>query len=194
MRRSAIAMHELTLSWVEAGEVRAQTIWENQPSKNPGTVRIGRDPTRCDIVLLHSTVSGLHVEIFYDRCKHHFYLRNLRRSNPARVDEQTLIDGEAVLNPGSTIYLGQIKLKVIAIDPRISAKALQGSLPSTGESTVAFPTSVRRRPPRKPLPTYGLQCPSCSKVSPSKLLDFGCPWCGSSLSSASSVLMSTQVE
>nr|WP_317891639.1 serine/threonine-protein kinase [Tolypothrix sp. PCC 7601] len=35
--------HELTLEWMEIGQVKTQTITENQQSKNPGTVRIGRD-------------------------------------------------------------------------------------------------------------------------------------------------------
>lgn len=183
-------MHELTLMWVEAGEVRAQTIWENQPSKNPGTVRIGRDPTRCDIVLLHPTVSGLHVEIFYSNNQNNFYLRNLRPTNPPRVNGQKLLQGEAILNEGSMIGLGQVKLKAIAIDPKIARTVLMSPNSSIENTVVEINGPIRRRPPRKPLPTYGLECPNCKKVSPHKLLDFGCPWCGTSLASATSVLMS----
>ena len=58
-------MNSLTLQWHDAGEEKTQIVYEQQPSKNPGTVRIGRDPKRCDIVLSHPTVSGLHVEIFF---------------------------------------------------------------------------------------------------------------------------------
>lgn len=185
-------MHELTLAWVEAGEVRVQTLWDNQPSKNAGTVRIGRDPTRCDIVLLHSSVSGLHVEIFYHHGKNSFYLRNLRYTNPPTVDGHKFTKGSASLRQGSIILLGQVKLKVIAIDPRDPA-AVMLSPNSSGKELVGQ-KSRRRRPARKPLPTYGLECPNCKKVSPNKLLDFGCPWCGSSLSSAKSVVMSSNSE
>lgn len=52
-------MNELTLEWLEAGRNHTQKIYEQQPSKNPGTVRIGRDSAQCDIVLSHPTVSGL---------------------------------------------------------------------------------------------------------------------------------------
>lgn len=189
----AIAMHELTLKWIEAGEFRTQTIWDKQPSKHPGTVRIGRDPTRCDIVLLHPTVSGLHVEIFYDPQKHHFYLRNLRSSNPSKVDGQILVQGEVMLTPGSLICLGQIKLKVIAIDPRFFPEGTQ-SAEEDDDSAASVSQPLRRRLPRKPLPTYGLKCPNCRKISDYKLLDFGCPWCGTSLDKANSVLMSTHGE
>ncbi len=186
----AIAMHELTLKWIEAGEIRTQTLWDKQPSKNPGTVRIGRDPTRCDIVLLHPTVSGLHVEIFYDAQKSHFYLRNLRPTNPSQVDGQLLAQGEIILTQGSILYLGQVKLKVIAIDPRFPMTVDLSATEDDSESSNSQP--LRRRVPRKPLPTYGLRCSHCQKVSHYKLLDFGCPWCGTSLESARSVLMSIQ--
>jgi hypothetical protein len=185
-------MHELTLKWMEAGEVRTQTLWDKQPSKHPGTVRIGRDPSRCDIVLLHPTVSGLHVEIFYDNRKNHFYLRNLRPSNPSKVDGQVLAQGEIMLTQGSILSLGLVKLKVIAIDPRLPVNLPFSVTDDDSESSNSQP--LRRRLPRKPLPTYGLQCPHCQKVSPSKLLDFGCPWCGSSLDSANSVVMSSRAE
>lgn len=182
-------MHELTLKWIEAGEIRTQTLWDKQPSKYPGTVRIGRDPTRCDIVLLHPTVSGLHVEIFYDPQKSHFYLRNLRPSNPSKVDGQILAQGETMLTPGSIICLGQVKLKVIAIDPRFPQTIAFSTPEDDSESSLSQP--LRRRLSRKPLPTYGLRCPNCLKISANKLLDFGCPWCGTSLNSANSVLMCT---
>jgi hypothetical protein len=73
---------------VEQGKIQAQTIHANQPSKNPGTVRIGRDPLVCDIVLSEPTVSGLHVEVFFKAQDKHFYLRSLQQSNPPVVDGQ----------------------------------------------------------------------------------------------------------
>ncbi|WP_200906258.1 FHA domain-containing protein [Limnoraphis robusta] len=52
-------MNELTLKWIEANQLHIQTFKEEQPSKYPGRIRIGRDPHRCDVVLSHPTVSGL---------------------------------------------------------------------------------------------------------------------------------------
>lgn len=212
-------MHELTLRWVEFGEIRTQTIWDRQPSKNSGMVRIGRDPTRCDIVLLHPTVSGLHVEIFYYRKRNYFYLRNLRHSNPPKVDGKRLYEGEVILNEGSIIYLGKVKLKVIAIDPIVSSNLLlsealidrernNGSpMPkqrvtkqkiagiekrlvrrsSYGDAIhygLAEPKRLMCKSERRLLQTYGLECPQCHKISPLKLMEFGCPWCGASLAEA----------
>lgn len=197
-------MHELTLRWLEAGEVRTQTIWDQQPSKNPGRVRLGRDPTRCDIVLLHPTVSGLHVEIFYHRKRNYFYLRNLRKTNPPKVDGKRLYEGELVLREGSIIYLGQVKVKVIAIDPIVAANLLLSDTaaadgksvsPVPEESVVVGERRERRRLSYydegrdRLLPAYGLECPQCQKVSPPKLLKFGCPWCGASLTEAKRVQM-----
>jgi hypothetical protein len=108
-------MHELILAWTEAGVLKSQKIQEQQPSKHPGTVRIGRDPTQCDIIITHPTVSGLHIEIFFNQTAQSFYLRNLRPINPPLVDQQSIIEGEISLREGSSICLGQVELKVIAI-------------------------------------------------------------------------------
>jgi predicted component of type VI protein secretion system len=107
-------MRSLTIEWQEANQLRVEQIREYQPSKNPGTVRIGRNPTQCDIVLGHPTVSGLHVEIFFDPQQEHFYLRNLRHSNPPLVNGQNLAQGTLEISQGSTIYLGEIALEVVS--------------------------------------------------------------------------------
>lgn len=75
-------MNSLTLQWQDAGKDNTQKIYEQQPSKNQGTVRIGRDPVRCDIVLNHPTVSGLHIEIYFHSQQQCFVIRNLREQNP----------------------------------------------------------------------------------------------------------------
>lgn len=106
---------ELTLEWVETGQFHNQVISPQPPSRHPGTVRIGRDPSRCDIVLSDITVSGLHVEIFFNSQDQHFYVRNLRETNPPIVDGQSLPQGEQRLNQGSTLQLGQMELRVTAI-------------------------------------------------------------------------------
>ncbi|MEH2244036.1 FHA domain-containing protein [Nostoc sp.] len=165
-------MNALTLQWHDAGQDRTQNIYEQQPSQNPGTVRIGRDPLRCDIVLSHPTVSGLHVEIFFHHQQQRFYIRNLRSQNPPIVNGQQLVQGEMPLTEGASICLGQIKLKVTSIST--------GSIPAT-----------ILLPPHPPTPpgVYGLECPKCHKVSPGENLQIGCRWCGTSLAAAVSVLV-----
>ncbi|MCC5606446.1 FHA domain-containing protein [Nostoc sp. CHAB 5834] len=169
-------MNALTLQWHDAGQDKTQNIYEQQPSKNIGTVRIGRDPLRCDIVLSHPTVSGLHVEIFFHHQQQRFYIRNLRSQNPPLIDGRQLVQGEMPLTQGTNISLGQIKLNVTSV------------------STASIPTTILL-PPHPPTPSppppgvYGLECPKCHKVSPGENLQIGCHWCGTSLAAAVSVLV-----
>jgi FHA domain len=185
-------MNALTLQWHDAGQDRTYKIYEQQPTKNPGTVRIGRDPVRCDIVVSNPTVSGLHVEIFFHPQHQCFLIRNLREQNPPLVDGQQLIRGEQPLSEGSTIYLGQMQLKVIAVSVPTTS-----SVPAT---ILTPPPVVNPQPPlahyhHSPTPqaqqqgVYGLECPRCHKVSSTDYLQVGCPWCGTSLAAAVSVLV-----
>lgn len=175
-------MNQLTLEWEEAGQTRTQTVLEGQLSKNPGTVRIGRDRNQCDLVLTHPTVSGIHAEIFFNPQLQEFRVRNLRESNPPVVDGKILKQGEeAPLRSDSHIYLGQMELKVISV----SVVAMN------------FPPTVLLPPLEKAvLPQsstapleYGLKCSRCGRISPYLQLDLGCPWCGTSLAAAVSVVM-----
>ncbi len=187
-------MSALTLQWYEAGREKIQTINEQQQqTKNKNTVRIGRDPLRCDIVLSDPTVSGLHVEIFFNLGQ--FLIRNLRSTNPPLVDGKQLTQGEQALQQGSVIFLGQAKLKVIAISDSEAS-----SVPPTVLSDPPINIPVRKSP-TKPLGnqqqhvhhqhqgTYGLECPRCHKVSSTDYLHIGCRWCGTSLAAAASVLV-----
>jgi eukaryotic-like serine/threonine-protein kinase len=108
-------LHELTLEWIDAGLPHSRLIHPRQPTRHPGSVRIGRDPARCDIVLSDITVSGLHVELFFNADDQHFYVRNLRETNPPLVDGRSLPQGERVLNQDSVLQLGHVELRVTAI-------------------------------------------------------------------------------
>jgi pSer/pThr/pTyr-binding forkhead associated (FHA) protein len=179
-------MNELTLEWQEAGQIRREIIRDQQRSIYPGTVRLGRDPLRCDFVLSDRTVSGLHVEIFFNPLTSSFALRNLRDTNPPVVDGRQIPHGEAPLSQGSTIYLGQVELTVVAV-----------YLAAPSQSNQGIPLTILMPPPafaaaNQPTPnvvSYGLQCPHCRRVSPYERLDWGCQWCGTSLAAAASVLM-----
>ena len=131
-------VHELTLEWYEAGLLHNRLINPQQTTRYPGTVRIGRDPTRCDIVLSDITVSGLHVEIFFNPDDQHFYVRNLRETNPPIIDGRSLPQGERVLNQDSCLRLGQMELKVIAI----SVKEYPSGYGHAGQKPSIPPNSI----------------------------------------------------
>lgn len=172
-------MNEITLEWREAGQTKRETIHDNQPSKHPGRIRLGRDPMQCDIVLSDPTVSGLHIEIFFNSQYQSFALHNLRDINPPIVDGRQLNYGEAFLSTGSSIYLGQLELIVTAVSLHTSYHPIAPTQLIVASQSVATPES------------YGLQCPSCGKISPYERLDWGCQWCGTSLAAAASVLMTS---
>lgn len=177
-------MNELILEWQEVAHLRTQTICDQQPSKNPGTFRIGRDPARCDLVLTHPTVSGLHIEIFFNPSLNCFQVRNLRDSNPPLVEGQMLRQGERILEAGTTLELGQVKLRVVAVALAESSVPPTILIPPRPSPNVnqATPTAAAE-------PIYGLQCPHCDRLSPYERLNLGCPWCGTSLAAAASVLI-----
>ncbi len=188
-------MNSLTLQWRDASQEKTQIIYEQQPTKNPGTVRIGRDPQRCDIVLGHPTVSGLHVEIFFSSQEKRFYIRSLREKNPPLVDGKQLVKGDTSLNQGSIVCLGQMELKVINISiPQINsfpATILEPPKPGQNNQPVTPAAPSKSSSPTAPLlkGSYGLQCPKCHKVSSIEHIQVGCPWCGTSLAAAMSVLV-----
>jgi hypothetical protein len=183
-------MNELTLEWTEANQIRSETLNDRQQTKYPGVVRLGRDPSRCDIVLSHPTVSGLHVEIDFDPQHPGFCLRNLRDTNPPIVNGQYLTQGQVVLRQGIIIVLGQIEVKVTAV-------ALDGSIPPTQlfpppvpEVTPDYSARIRRAEYEvTEQPAYGLQCPQCQRIVAFDRPDLGCPWCGTSLAAAGSVVI-----
>ncbi|MGQ4645790.1 FHA domain-containing protein [Lyngbya aestuarii] len=181
-------MYEITLEWQENNHHRIEIIRDQQPSKNPGTVRLGRDPVRCDLVLNEPTVSGLHVEIFFNLSTSTFGLRNLRNTNPPLVDGRQITQGEAPLNQGSIIYLGQMQLKVVAV----SLVGTSNLIPKTILMPPAISTTAKANQSAPDGVSYGLNCPNCGRVSHYERLALGCKWCGTSLAAARSVLMTPE--
>jgi predicted component of type VI protein secretion system len=187
-------MSALTIKWYDAGQEKTQTIYEQQPSKNPGTVRIGRDPLRCDIVISHATVSGLHVEIFFNSQQQQFLIRNLREQNPPVVDGKRLTRGERPLNQGSIILLGQTNIQVTEVSI-IEATVLSPPPVNLRSQPASIPIAVKpalhqnQNQQQHHQPSYGLECPRCHRISPLEHLEIGCQWCGTSLAAAASVLV-----
>jgi predicted component of type VI protein secretion system len=157
-------MTELTLQWQEGNQLKTQVISDHYPSRQSGVVTLGRDPDRCDIVLQDPSVSGLHVEIFWQQ--NHFYLRNLRPSNPPHVNQVPLVQGEVPLHQQTKICLGRVELTVVSVG-------------------VPVPAAHRDQP------AYGIKCPNptCEHVLPytAESLQRGCPHCGSSLAAGNTV-------
>jgi predicted component of type VI protein secretion system len=186
-------MNQLTLEWTEQGQVKSFIVTDQLPTKASGRLRIGRDPVRCDLVLQHPTVSGLHVEIFYDPQQRLFCIRNLRSTNPPLVNQQPLGEGMMPLLEGTQLMLGQLPLRVVAIAlDGIAPTVLMPPAPVSTPSPIAQTEPSSPTSPPKQSRTYGLQCPKCGNVSPYEHLRQGCRWCGASLAAAASVLMTPE--
>lgn len=150
------SLNELILEWFENGQQGTQRILENQPTKNPGTFRIGRDPAACDLVLAAPTVSRQHAEIFFNAQQHRFYVRSLNQNNPPVVDGQALPIGEVVLHEGSILRLGQIDFRVTGITRNQFPPGYVPPQPDLPLNVTPFrPPDPTKQPPRNPLePQY----------------------------------------
>lgn len=140
------------LAWIEAGANRSQRIQPNQPSKNPGTIRLGRDAQRCDIVLTDSSVSGLQAEILYNAANQTFYLRSLRDSNPPLLNGQPVTSTEVPLGHASTITLGRLVLNAQAVSgvgavPPTQASPSESNIPPTVVTPQPQPWGASPPPP-----------------------------------------------
>ena len=191
-------MQEIIISWQEKGLTKTETIKEIQPSKNPGIVRLGREPSDCDITFSDLSISRLHVEIFYNNQHNKFYLRNLKANNPPMVDNQLVVkDAEVALNHNSLMCLGQTKIKVIYNKTLTSPRTSQPTIASTVLRSTPIPqpsiVPVTQQP--EPGPTH-LVCPNpnCTNPDPQRLVPIQmnnvgyCPWCGTSLADAGSFI------
>ena len=125
-------MPSLTLEIVEGDRPRSVT-YDPEQTKKDRVFRIGRNADGCDLVLKDRKVSRLHAEIFFKEKEATFYLQNLtaKRSdakpNPVWVNSSPITDGEIALSVPTRIKLGQVLLKVVAIDlPQNGIKCANG--------------------------------------------------------------------
>lgn len=148
--------------------------------------RIGRDRSQCHLVLEDTTVSRLHVELFFKPDYQRFYLKNLQSNNPPKIDGGVLISGEVALNLGSTIELGTLRLTV----GNISQVNLNPSLPSATVPKLP-PLSPRlgRSPMQVSPASYGLECPHCHMFASEQMRHSSCMKCGHFLADAESLLI-----
>ena len=88
-----------------------------------------------------------------------------------------------------------MELKVISITiPEVNsfpATILEPPKPGKNSQPVTPAVSSKSSSSTAPLlkGSYGLQCPNCHKVSSIEHIQVGCPWCGTSLAAAMSVLV-----
>ncbi len=160
-------MNQLTLDWIEAGQLKQQVLSDQKTTKIPGTTRIGRDATQSDIVIADMTVAPCHVEIFFNPQQQCFYLRNLRETNPPIVNGMLLRQGDAMLDEGSTIQLGAIALQIstIALGKTAPPPPSSGYTPTSYATQVAQPTTpptvaatnYQQTPPPNPPPQPTVQ-------------------------------------
>ena len=153
-------VQEITLEWLEAGEIRRQVVKQGQASKNPGTVRLGRDQSRCDVVFSDPSVSGLQGEIFFHPQQGSFSLRALRETNPVQVDGQSFATGEMPLHQGSQIQLGQTQIRVVSI----TSTASQGSSPPPQSIEPNQFNNYTPVPPTVPAPETGIANPTTKQT------------------------------
>lgn len=174
-------MSKLTLEWQEEKIIKNFIFHGKDRKDRPNSIKIGRDPYRCDLLLTHPTVSALHAEIRYDDLDYQFYLSNLRETNPPLIDGQQIIRGESPLKLNSQIYLGEVLVIVKSIQFNSPARVIIPRSKPQIKSQIQPRTSNRE--------LYQLKCSGCGRNCPYDWIDLGCQWCGTSLSAAASILI-----
>ncbi|WP_013321287.1 PrsW family glutamic-type intramembrane protease [Gloeothece verrucosa] len=133
--------HQLTLHWRENGIEKTRSIDINDSTnKKAGTIRLGRDPDLCDIVLSDPKVSRLHSQITFNSPQNQFLIENLRENNPILINKQKLVRGSQPLNNGNTITLGDTQLRFMGNDlmPQVSATSLNVEVGRNPTSTLSI--------------------------------------------------------
>jgi hypothetical protein len=105
-------MNQLILEWNEFGQLKRQAVFEQQPSKVPGRVRIGQDARHSDIVIMEDGIAPCHVEIFFNPQQQCFCIRNLAAYLPLVINGMALPNSEVTLHEGATVQLGGITIVV----------------------------------------------------------------------------------
>jgi pSer/pThr/pTyr-binding forkhead associated (FHA) protein len=114
----------LFLYWQDGESQQVKQLVAKDRRGNPSRLKIGRNPKLCDLVFTDLSVSGEHVEVYYDLDRTHFYLRTLRATNPPTIDGNSIAD-VICLQPGMLICLGRQEIAVdvciaeIEIEPTV---------------------------------------------------------------------------
>jgi pSer/pThr/pTyr-binding forkhead associated (FHA) protein len=108
---SVIPSKFLTLTWRELGKQQIHTISSESIDGDPIRVTLGRDRSRCDLVFIDQTVSGLNAEIYFDDDLEAFYIRNLRPINPPFVNDQKVVSSTRLAS-GMLLSLGKVAITI----------------------------------------------------------------------------------
>lgn len=119
----------IILEWQEHQRTHRRQLEIRDPSQ---VIRLGRDPSLCDVVFTDPTVSGLQAEIASDG--QGVYLRCLRETNPPWVDGRRMGKTPVPLRKGSVVRLGRTQIKVVAaeVGPPATDLSLSQLLPVVG--------------------------------------------------------------
>jgi predicted component of type VI protein secretion system len=174
-------MYRFTLEWLEGSQLRSKTVSAVEAEERQTPFRIGRDEQQCDVVVNDETssVSRFHAEILFKSEQSRLYLRNAtaERSQPnlVIVDGQKILKQEIVLQMGSEIQLGKLKMKVTSLKV---AQPVVNSFPN------------QQPPNQQPSQQqeYGLQCLNGHQVSYDHVGLF-CPFCGTALQAVDTVII-----
>lgn len=128
-------MYEITFACQIQGKRLSQTI-SFESTKIPGTIKIGRYPSQCDIVVTDANnhVSRLHAEIIFNINSNIFYLQNatLDKPQPNTVFlNSNAVTKEVEIHDGDIIVLRDVPITVENIQVQIQTPANQ-TLPNQG--------------------------------------------------------------
>jgi FHA domain len=108
---SVICRKFLILTWRELGKQKIHTIASEGKNGDPNRLKLGRDPSRCDLIFADQTVSGLNAEIYFDDRAAAFYIRNLRPVNPPFINGNKVVSSTC-LESSTTLYLGKVAIAI----------------------------------------------------------------------------------
>ncbi|BAZ09205.1 tetratricopeptide TPR_2 [Calothrix sp. NIES-4071] len=122
-------MYEITFGWQVQGKRLSKTI-TFESTKLPGTIKIGRDPGQCDIIVndANNHVSRFHAEITFDQDSDIFYLQNatLEKPQPNTLFlNSDVVTGKVKIKEGDIIVLRDVPLTVESIQVQIKTQANQ---------------------------------------------------------------------
>jgi hypothetical protein len=101
----------LTLTWNDRGQQKNYTIYSQNDNGVAGRVKLGRNPSQCDLLFADRTVSGVNAEIYFDCQLQKFLLSNLRAINPPFLDRQKVVS-TTDLHSGVVLYLGRVPIAI----------------------------------------------------------------------------------
>ncbi len=149
-------MHKIIFEWMEGNQTRSQTISSDEQTIIAKKIRIGRDPSLCDVVVKDSTnkVSRLHAEIYFNQKLDSFCVRNAtwNQTNPniVLVDEILVTEEEKPIHSGSILKLRDIPLKIAEIQLNPST-VINNPSPQPTYQNSPNPSKVMNNPSPQPV-------------------------------------------